>query len=213
MDSSRVRPDSEENNWLWNCHVSITTFHAKISSTSGFSKIPLKKIQFFFFYSDFLFLCFILAQSKAELHCIACSMAQIQLLSPGFSEALKFQNPLPNGCSRSPWRTLVKTSSSLSLMGHGGRRRRGFGRVRVATEGSPSTDAVADDYYSVLGLVFLLIWSGFCLNMQNIILGQAYIICLFNLILKFMIFLHFTLFWFFWENFISFMIIMVVLNF
>ncbi|VVA32218.1 PREDICTED: ferredoxin [Prunus dulcis] len=80
-------------------------------------------------------------------------MAQIQLLSPGFSEALKFQNPLPNGCSRSPWRMLVKTSSSQSLMGHGGRRRRGFGRVRVATGGSPSTDAVADDYYSVLGLL------------------------------------------------------------
>ncbi|KAL6286244.1 hypothetical protein ACE6H2_010634 [Prunus campanulata] len=80
-------------------------------------------------------------------------MAQIQLLSPGFSEALKFQNPLPNGCSRGPWRMLVKTSSSLSLMGHGGRRRRGFGRVRVATRGSPSTDAVADDYYSVLGLL------------------------------------------------------------
>ncbi|XP_008228978.1 PREDICTED: dnaJ homolog subfamily C member 4 [Prunus mume] len=80
-------------------------------------------------------------------------MAQIQLLSPGFSEALKFQNPLPNGCSRSPRRMLVKTSSSLSLMGHGGRRPRGFGRVRVATGGSPSTDAVADDYYSVLGLL------------------------------------------------------------
>ncbi|KAM5578383.1 chaperone protein dnaJ C76, chloroplastic [Rosa sericea] len=78
-----------------------------------------------------------------------------QLLSPVFTEALKFQNPLlpPSLCSRSPWRVLARTSNnSLSLMGHAGKRR-AFGRVRVATEGSTSVDALADDYYSVLGLL------------------------------------------------------------
>ncbi|TQE05535.1 hypothetical protein C1H46_008870 [Malus baccata] len=82
-------------------------------------------------------------------------MAQLLSPSPVFTEALKFQNPLPNGCSRTPWRMLAKPSSSLtSIGGHGGggRRRRGLGRLGVATDGSPSTDAVADDYYSVLGL-------------------------------------------------------------
>ncbi|KAM2016657.1 hypothetical protein ACFX16_047046 [Malus domestica] len=84
-------------------------------------------------------------------------MAQLLSPSPVFTEALKFQNPLPNGCSRTPWRMLAKPSSSLtSIGGHGGggRRRRGLGRLGVATDGSPSTDAVADDYYSVLGLAY-----------------------------------------------------------
>ncbi|KAM1078521.1 hypothetical protein TB2_025206 [Malus domestica] len=83
-------------------------------------------------------------------------MAQLLTPSPVFTESLKFQNPLRNGCSRSPWRTLAKPGSSLTLMGgHGGgrRRRRGFSRLRVATDDSPSTNAVADDYYSVLGLL------------------------------------------------------------
>ncbi|KAB2612632.1 hypothetical protein D8674_034948 [Pyrus ussuriensis x Pyrus communis] len=83
-------------------------------------------------------------------------MAQLPSPSPVFTEALKLQNPLPNGCSRTPWRMLAKPSSSLTSMGGhggGGRRRRGLGRLRVATDGSPSTDAVADDYYSVLGLL------------------------------------------------------------
>lgn len=74
-----------------------------------------------------------------------------QLLSPVFTEALKFQNPL---LPPSTWRVLARTSSinSLSLMGHAGKRR-ACGRVRVATEGSTSVGALADDYYSVLGLV------------------------------------------------------------
>ncbi|KAM1004169.1 hypothetical protein EV1_004348 [Malus domestica] len=73
-----------------------------------------------------------------------------------FTEALKFQNPLPNGCSRTPWCMLAKPSSSQTSMGghgDGGRRRRGLGKLRVATDGSPSTDIVADDYYAVLGLL------------------------------------------------------------
>ncbi|TQD81573.1 hypothetical protein C1H46_032872 [Malus baccata] len=76
--------------------------------------------------------------------------------SPVFTEALKFQNPLPNGCSRTPWRMLAKPSSSLTSMGGhngGGKRRRGLGRLRVASDGSPSTHTVADDYYTVLGLL------------------------------------------------------------
>ncbi|KAH7533204.1 hypothetical protein FEM48_Zijuj04G0105300 [Ziziphus jujuba var. spinosa] len=74
------------------------------------------------------------------------------VLSPVCAEALKFQNPLLNSCSRSPWRVTAWNSSALSLMGHGGRRR-GCGRLRVAAKDSTLTDAVADDYYEVLGLL------------------------------------------------------------
>ena len=51
------------------------------------------------------------------------------------------------------------SSGGLSLTGHGGRRR-GCGRVKVASKDSASVDAVADDYYEVLGLVnaLNLIW-------------------------------------------------------
>ncbi|KAA8526258.1 hypothetical protein F0562_008539 [Nyssa sinensis] len=38
------------------------------------------------------------------------------------------------------------------MVGHGGRRR-GFGRVRVATNNSAQSEATADDYYAVLGLL------------------------------------------------------------
>lgn len=40
-------------------------------------------------------------------------------------------------------------------MGHGGKRR-GFGKLRVATEDPAFSSAFADDYYAVLGLVILL---------------------------------------------------------
>ncbi|KAL5573790.1 hypothetical protein UlMin_023387 [Ulmus minor] len=75
-----------------------------------------------------------------------------QLLSPLCAEALKFQNPLVNSCSRTPCRVLARTSGSVSFMGHAGRRK-GFGRVKAAANDSASTNAVADDYYEVLGLL------------------------------------------------------------
>lgn len=75
------------------------------------------------------------------------------LLSPVYTEALKLHNPLLNLCSRSSWPILSRTSSPMKFGNHGGKRR-GFARVRVAAEDSTSlTDAVADDYYAVLGLV------------------------------------------------------------
>nr|GMN67242.1 hypothetical protein TIFTF001_036306 [Ficus carica] len=78
-----------------------------------------------------------------------------QLLSPlCAAEALNLQNPLLlNSCSRSPCRAFARTSGGLTLTGHGGKRR-GFGRVRVtAKDSAASVDAVADDYYEVLGLL------------------------------------------------------------
>lgn len=55
---------------------------------------------------------------------------------------------------------LGRPSGALTLMGHGARRRGGCGRVKVAARDSASVDAVADDYYEVLGLVnaLNLIW-------------------------------------------------------
>ena len=41
------------------------------------------------------------------------------------------------------------------MVGGAAKRRRGCGRVRVATDNSASTNSVADDYYEVLGLVIL----------------------------------------------------------
>ncbi|KAL5793590.1 hypothetical protein ACOSP7_002184 [Xanthoceras sorbifolium] len=79
-----------------------------------------------------------------------------QLLTPVCTDALKLQNPwLSNSLSsRGSWRSFAKTPScNWSLMGHGGSKRRGCGRLRVAAEDSASTDAIADDYYSVLGLL------------------------------------------------------------
>ncbi|KAG9132372.1 hypothetical protein Leryth_025826 [Lithospermum erythrorhizon] len=81
-----------------------------------------------------------------------------QLLSPVCTDALKFQNPIQNFSSVNKVGIFSKNSYSCSnnvnwsVMGHGGRRK-GFGRVKVATEGSSSVDAFADDYYAVLGLL------------------------------------------------------------
>ncbi|XP_059452665.1 chaperone protein dnaJ C76, chloroplastic-like isoform X1 [Corylus avellana] len=75
-----------------------------------------------------------------------------QLLSPVCTEALKFQNPLFNLCSRSSWGMLSKITTPWTVLGRGAKRR-GSGRVRVATEGSPSTQSIAEDYYGVLGLL------------------------------------------------------------
>ncbi|XP_062153077.1 chaperone protein dnaJ C76, chloroplastic isoform X2 [Alnus glutinosa] len=76
-----------------------------------------------------------------------------QLLSPVCTDALKFQNPVFNMCSRSSRGMLSKTTTPWTVLGRGAKRRRS-GRVRVATEDSlPSTEAAAEDYYAVLGLL------------------------------------------------------------
>ncbi|XWS30054.1 hypothetical protein CRYUN_Cryun24cG0085200 [Craigia yunnanensis] len=75
-----------------------------------------------------------------------------QLLSPVCTDALKLYNPSLNICKRSSWKDMAKGGTSWSLMGHGGKRR-GCGRVKVATGDSASTDSLADDYYAVLGLL------------------------------------------------------------
>ncbi|KAL8461091.1 hypothetical protein ACS0TY_031729 [Phlomoides rotata] len=72
-----------------------------------------------------------------------------QLLSPVCTDALKFQNPIQNFCSRN--RCPVVGKSSLSWRSHGGRRK-GVGRIRVASQDFASYDEIADDYYAVLGL-------------------------------------------------------------
>lgn len=47
---------------------------------------------------------------------------------------------------------LSKITTPWTVLGRGAKRR-GSGRVRVATDDSASTNAVAEDYYAVLGLV------------------------------------------------------------
>ncbi|KAL4390466.1 hypothetical protein AHAS_Ahas03G0147900 [Arachis hypogaea] len=73
-----------------------------------------------------------------------------QLLSP-------VQNPSLSLCPRttSSWRVMPNAANSWSFVTHNGNRRGfNFGRLRVAAEESFSTtDAVADDYYAVLGLL------------------------------------------------------------
>ncbi|CAL5403833.1 unnamed protein product [Camellia sinensis] len=75
-----------------------------------------------------------------------------QLLSPVCTDPLKFQNPLQSFCPRSGWALLANNSVSWRMIAHG-RRRKGFGRVRVATGDSARSEAVADDYYALLGLL------------------------------------------------------------
>ncbi|XP_020237150.1 chaperone protein dnaJ C76, chloroplastic [Cajanus cajan] len=76
-----------------------------------------------------------------------------QLLSPVCMEAVNIHNPLLNLCSKNSWRMMVKAASPCTFVTHSGKRR-GCGRVRVTAEDSVSpTEAVADDYYAVLGLL------------------------------------------------------------
>ncbi|XP_007048743.2 PREDICTED: chaperone protein dnaJ 16 [Theobroma cacao] len=75
-----------------------------------------------------------------------------QLLSPVCTDALKLHNPYLNMCKRGSWKAMAKSGASWSVMGHGGKRR-GCGRVKVATGNSAYTDSLADDYYTVLGLL------------------------------------------------------------
>lgn len=78
-----------------------------------------------------------------------------QLLTPVCTDALKFHKPLLlTFSSRRYSSSLPNGSTSRSLIGRGrGRKRRDCGRIKVATEGSASTDAITDDYYAALGLV------------------------------------------------------------
>lgn len=74
-----------------------------------------------------------------------------QLLSPVCTEAIKVQSP----SLLSPWRSFAKPSGSYGAIGRGGGGggRRSCGNLKVAARDSASTEAVADDYYAVLGLV------------------------------------------------------------
>ncbi|XP_031255389.1 chaperone protein dnaJ C76, chloroplastic-like [Pistacia vera] len=78
-----------------------------------------------------------------------------QLMTPVCTDALKFHNPLLHSfSSRGSWSSSANGSTSWSLIVRsGGRKRRGCGRIKVAIDGSASTDAIADDYYAVLGLL------------------------------------------------------------
>ncbi|XP_038887877.1 chaperone protein dnaJ C76, chloroplastic [Benincasa hispida] len=73
-----------------------------------------------------------------------------QLLSPVCTEAIKVQSQPP--ILLSPWRSFAKPSSSYGAIGRGGGRRN-CGSLKVAARDSASTEAVADDYYAVLGLL------------------------------------------------------------
>ncbi|CAK7348131.1 unnamed protein product [Dovyalis caffra] len=74
-----------------------------------------------------------------------------QLISPVCTDALKIKTPSNFFNISSRGRTAISYNSNpcsvLNL------KRRDFGRVRVATDGPASTDALADDYYAVLGLL------------------------------------------------------------
>ncbi|KAK4776600.1 hypothetical protein SAY86_005288 [Trapa natans] len=79
-----------------------------------------------------------------------------QMLSPVCTEAFKLQTPSSSLTSRGLCRGFSRTSGSISssgMIGRGGAKRRACTRVQVATEDPSSIDAVADDYYAVLGLL------------------------------------------------------------
>ncbi|XP_058100860.1 chaperone protein dnaJ C76, chloroplastic [Magnolia sinica] len=68
-----------------------------------------------------------------------------QLLAPVCTDTLKFQTPFPF-CSRNRSRRLERTIPS-----NGGRRREV--RIKATANNSVAQEAIADDYYSVLGLL------------------------------------------------------------
>lgn len=94
--------------------------------------------------------------------CSLLVLLMAQLLSSVCTDTLKFQNPYQILCPRNRFTILGR--SSVNLSSNGGKRK-GVGRIRVASQGSASYEDIADDYYSVLGLViwqFLLRpWSNF----------------------------------------------------
>lgn len=70
------------------------------------------------------------------------------VLSPVCTDALKFQNPFPFRSSNR-WRRLARPRPTTSISG----RRRDC-KIKATARGYSAQEAVADDYYSVLGLVF-----------------------------------------------------------
>ncbi|KAB5527550.1 hypothetical protein DKX38_021397 [Salix brachista] len=77
-----------------------------------------------------------------------------QLISPVCTDALKIKKPSNffNTSSRGKT-TLYHNNNNNNSWGVLNSKRRDLGRVRVATDSSASSDAVADDYYAVLGLL------------------------------------------------------------
>ncbi|KAI3465853.1 hypothetical protein Pfo_022516 [Paulownia fortunei] len=71
-----------------------------------------------------------------------------QLLPPVCTDRVKFQNPVQIFCSRDRFPLLGKNCVNWS-----GGRRKGLGRMRVASQDSASYEDIADDYYAVLGLL------------------------------------------------------------
>lgn len=89
-----------------------------------------------------------------------------QLLSPVCTEALKIHNPSLNLCHRTSWQMLQKSPTSPWSFATRSSKRRGFGRVKVATDQdsfSTSDTVGAEDYYAVLGLVIIHITLNFLL--------------------------------------------------
>ncbi|GAB2285438.1 hypothetical protein Dimus_019889 [Dionaea muscipula] len=80
-------------------------------------------------------------------------MAQLPL--PVCTDALKLLIPLQITCSRSRWSVYsTRRRRQWSVIGVGGSlRQRRWGRLKVAAVDPGSSDAVADDYYAVLGLL------------------------------------------------------------
>lgn len=86
------------------------------------------------------------------------------LLSPVCTETIKLQSQPP--ILLTPWRSLPKPSAAIGR----GPARRNCSSLKVAARDSASTESVADDYYAVLGLVYMLflffIWILFsCSNL------------------------------------------------
>jgi hypothetical protein len=73
-----------------------------------------------------------------------------QLISPVCTDALKIKKPSNVFHISSRGKTALYHNNSRSVLNS---KRRDFGRIRVAANSSASADAVADDYYAVLGLV------------------------------------------------------------
>uniref|UniRef100_A0A7N0TIV5 Uncharacterized protein n=2 Tax=Kalanchoe fedtschenkoi TaxID=63787 RepID=A0A7N0TIV5_KALFE len=112
-----------------------------------------KKISLFCSFSSWVFCQESAADSCSKFYC--ASMAQ--LLSPVCTEAIKFRIPLFKSCSVSRCSVFPNSSGGRMVSGQaddGGRRKRGFGKLRVATDDPVSSSAaVVDDYYAVLGLL------------------------------------------------------------
>ncbi|KAI3870469.1 hypothetical protein MKW92_023645 [Papaver armeniacum] len=76
-----------------------------------------------------------------------------QLLSPVCTDLLKFQNPNNQFfISIKPWRMLTKINNNHLITTFSGLKRRDS-RIKAVAEESFSSDAIADDYYAVLGLL------------------------------------------------------------